>query len=168
MGRLAAAAAIAVALSGCSLYFGDDDDPPPSSATDAGAIPAPDAAVVPQTRCSNGEPNDSITVPSPIELGPTHEMGICPAGDVDFFSFDLEASSVLYIQAEFDNGGGAGDIDMRLYTSNQLQVDLAAGFGNEEVIRRDDLEAGGYILEVHGYQATVDNDYDLAVVVAQP
>lgn len=168
MGRIAAAAAVALALSGCSLYFGDDDDTPPSPATDARSAPSPDAAVVPQTRCSNGEPNDSITTPSPIEMGPTHALAICPAGDVDFFSFDLDASSVLYIEASFDNANGSGDIDLRLYTSNQRMVDLSAGFGEEEVIRRDDLEAGGYILEVYGYQDTVENDYDLAVVVAQP
>ena len=142
MGRLAAAVALSVAMCGCSLYFGDPDESNTNDAGDADAAiaPAPDATVA-QSRCDTGEPNDTMNTAAPTVTGTMHELAVCPAGDVDFFAFDLLAGDDnLNIEVSFDNDGGAGDIDIRLYADG-LVVDLSAEFGNTEIIDRNDLEA---------------------------
>ena len=164
--RIATVVALSIALGGCSLYFGDPDDPPPAE-SDAGTAPPQDALAA-QTRCERGEPNNSPPTATPIVTGLLHQLAVCPAGDVDYFAFDIAATDNLHIEVVFENVGGAGDLDIRLYTDTGRMVDLSAGFGNTETIDRSDLEAGTYILEVYGYTALIANDYDLSVVARTP
>ena len=163
---IATVVALSITLSGCSLYFGEPDDSEPAE-TDA-AVASPPDAVAAQTRCELGEPNDSLPSAARIDTGSTLQLAVCPAGDVDFFAFDVAPADTLYIEVVFENGNGDGDLDIRLYNAAGRMVDLSAGFGNTETIDRDDLEAGTYILEVHGYTALIENDYDLSVVARAP
>jgi hypothetical protein len=58
-----------------------------------------------------------------------------------------------------------GDVDMKLYDSQMMQVDASAGTGDVEAFEYFVEGTGGtFFLEVYGYNG-VYNDYTMSVVV---
>jgi hypothetical protein len=172
MGRVAAALALILAA-GCSLVldFGDRADAAPEAdapVADALGTDAPDP-------CNELEPNDEIATAAVIVPGTYPGLAICPAGDRDFYRFEVAANADVVVEITFDNRAGAGDLDLRLYGPLGAVVASSAGFGDVERIERslameNRLDEGEYTAEVYGATVQVENEYQLtlSIVVDDP
>jgi hypothetical protein len=163
------AALAVIALSGCSLIldFDVDADAGPG---DAGLVDAGGDGPDP---CETGEPNDDISEAFSISAGTHSDLAICPAGDKDFYRFSLGDAQDLIIVLSFDNMGGAGDLEMRLYDGQGNIVDGSMGFGNTERIERslamsNQLPAGDYSIEIYAFSASTQNTYTLELAITTP
>ena len=168
----AAGAAALIALGGCSLIldFDVEADGGPGDAGVADATPNGDAGPDP---CDTGEPNDDISEAFSISAGTHSDLAICPAGDKDFYRFTLGEAQDLVIALTFDNMGGAGDLEMRLYDRLGAIVDGSMGFGNTERIERslamtNQLPAGDYSIEIYPFSASTQNTYSLDLAITTP
>jgi hypothetical protein len=159
---------VAFGLSGCSLAL---DFSPKAIPVDA-AIDA----VYTQPECDYKEANNlaaMAAVITPADVGPA---AICPAGDHDFYRFTVpDANDVVTIKLSFDDRGGLGDLDLRLYDATGATVlAQSRGFGDGELITCPgaapcpQLAAGDYLFEVFGATDAVVNRYDLLLTVAPP
>ncbi len=152
---------------GCSLILDFSDKADAGPETDAEVV---DAGPVGDggDPCAAYEPNDELAQAYPIEPGTYSPLAICPAGDDDYFSFVLDSPRDMVVDALFDNKDGAGDLEMRLYDSNGEVIDSSENFTDNEHIERslaqsNQLVAGTYIVQVWGYNGTVQNDYELVL-----
>lgn len=160
-------AAASLGLCGCSLIldFGSD-------VRDAGGDDARvgDAGV---DLCAAYEPNNTRDAATPVAPG-TYRAGICPGGESDFYSFELDGAQDLIITVTFDNMSGAGDLDLTLYSDSGSIVGSSNNFGNTESISKTlatgRLPQGAYFLEVHGFMrsTSIENTYDFQLVIEPP
>ena len=156
--RVAAALFATVALGGCSLIL--DFDPP-------GEGPPLDAAVT-ETACMAFEPNDDIATATPIQVG-TLMAAIC-GGEVDNFKITLDGMSNVTVSVDFDNRGGAGDIDLRLLNgTGASSIDESRTSNNTETVMcpggtlcNSALPAGDYLIQVLPFNAAVMSEYTLS------
>ncbi len=162
----------ALVFSGCSLIL-DFDNSEPAGDSDAAvsdAAPLVDGG----DPCGAFEANDELAAAVMIEPGSYGPLGICPGGDLDFFKFTLADNQDMVVEATFDNQGGAGDLEMRLYdAATGMVVDQSMGVLNFERIERslangDQLPAGDYTVEIYGFNATTENTYDLSLTISSP
>jgi hypothetical protein len=165
----AAGAAALIALGGCSLIL-DFDVEADGGPGDAGVADATRDGPDP---CETGEPNDDISEAYPISAGTHSDLAICPAGDKDFYRFTLGEAQDLVILLSFDNMGGAGDLEMRLYDGQGTIVDGSMGFGNTERIERslamsNQLPADDYSIEIYPFSASTQNTYTLELAITTP
>ncbi len=157
--RLAAALAAVsgLAVGGCSLIL-DFDKPP-----DAGPADAP----VTDLGCMAFEPNESPSAATAIIAG-DQVAAICGA-DTDYFRFTLTGAESLLARITFMNRNGAGDIDLRLLTSDgAMTIDESRTSADVEVVMcpggnmcTGALPAGDYLLQVLGFNAAVQSEYTL-------
>src|SRR5690606_16371298 len=103
-----------------------------------------------------------------VPMNMPHAVAICPAGDADFYEFNVVAGQDAIMEIAFDNMGGAGDLELRLYDGTGQNIDGSMSFSNSERIERtaalgNQLPAGAYHLEVYGFQTTVQNTYTLTI-----
>jgi hypothetical protein len=153
--------------SGCSLIldFSDKADAGPNSDADVvDAGPVGDGG----DPCAAFEPNDALAEAYPIEPGTYSPLAICPSGDDDYFSFVLAEARDMVVEALFDNQGGAGDLEMRLYNSLGEIIANSQNFEDNERIERslaqsNQLQPGTYIVQMYGFNGTVQNDYVLTL-----
>jgi len=118
--------------------------------------------------------NDSINTPTVLanELnlptGQTTEgmmawygLNILPAGDQDWFEFDLTATGLTGHYARIDFTHAAGDLALELWANNVLQYS-SDGATNTEIVPLMGLPAGTY--QLHVYSPTgAQNSYDLTL-----
>lgn len=157
---------------GCSLIldFSDEETPAEADAAVSDAAPLVDGG----DPCANFESNDELAAAVLITPGTYEPLGICPGGDKDFFRFELLDNQDMVVEALFDNMGGAGDLEMRLYDgATGIVVDQSMGVLDNERIERslangDQLLAGEYIVEIYGFNATIQNEYTLVLTIASP
>lgn len=163
------AGALAMALGGCSLIL-DFDVEGDAGPGDGGLADASQDGPDP---CETGEPNDDISEAFVISAGLLSDAAICPAGDKDFYRFTLGEAQDMVILLSFDNMGGAGDLEMRLYDGLGTIVDGSMGFGNTERIERslamsNQLAAGDYLIEIYAFSASTQNAYTLDLAITTP
>ncbi len=157
-------------VAGCTFLLDFDG---PITANDAGSADSGtadarvDAMVDAQTVVNGavGEPNNSISVPTPLAEGPL-EAAIWPNTDIDFYSFALAANVDLTITLAFDSS--ASNLDLRLYNEMGTQVGDAGGTEAPEVITLGPttgnmLPAGNYRVEVLSVTQDVSLDYTLTL-----
>ena len=173
---------VVVAGSGCSLVldFGEDvgggDRPDAASSIDAdpsapdGAGPSIDAA---GGDCGAFEPNDTLATAVPINPGSYANLGICPGGDRDFYSFTVGDMNDVVVEILFANMAGSGDLELRLYSDTGAVVGSSMSFGDNERIERSaamggQLPAGTYTTEVFGFNDQIQNAYALTLTVTGP
>lgn len=162
-------AALALTAPGCSLVLDFDFEADAGPASDGG--PA-DAFSVDDggDACAAFEPNNDLSSAMALTPNMAHPLAICPAGDTDFFSFEVTAGQDVVIEATFDNMGGAGDLEMRLYDGMGNNIAGSMGFGNSEKIERtaamsNQLPPDTYRVEMYGFSASVQNAYTLTITV---
>jgi hypothetical protein len=169
LGTALVTAALAGLLGGCSLILDFDfeaDGGPPGDGGPADAFSVRDGG----DECAASEPNNDLSTAAAITPNTPTALAICPAGDTDFFSFDITAGQDVTIEATFDNMGGAGDLEMRLYDGTGANIDGSMGFGNVESIERsaamsNQLPPDTYRVEIYGFNASVQNAYTLTVTI---
>lgn len=156
---------IAVTLPGCSLILDFDDPPPPPDAMEIDAIA--------DEVCEFGEPNELRTAASPLVPPVTGQVaGICSDGDRDFYSFPVTDGATVTIQVLFQQQGGSGDLDLRLYDEAGATVARSLSTDADEAITCPgdsplcpQLTAGNYFIEIFGFAATTRNGYTLNITV---
>lgn len=170
---LVLAALVATAGTGCSLIldFSESADAGPEG-DDGGLIDAFGNGDAPPP-CDAFEPNNDISSPTLVDPGTHPGLAICPGGDRDFYRFSVEAGQDMIVEIRFDNMGGAGDLEMRLFDGTGTQVAVSMTFDDNELIERtaammNQLPADDYTAEVFGNQASVQNDYTLLLTVEIP
>jgi len=147
------------------LDFSQKADAGPEGDADLGdGGPAGDAG----DPCAAYEPNDTLAAAYPIVPGSYSPLAICPSGDDDYFSFVLAEARDMVVEALFDNQGGAGDLEMRLYNGLGEIIGTSANFEDNERIERslaqsNQLQPGTYIVQMYGYGGTIQNDYVLVL-----
>lgn len=151
--------ALCIGHAGCSLVLDFPELPPRDGGVDGTAA-----------ACAELEPNDALEAPSPIAPG-TYALAICPAGEHDFFSFNLAVNQDVTIEVTFAEGGEDGDLDMRLYReSDGAVMSESEGFSTTEQIAHvaadgDQLAEGTYVVEVFPFADTIGNDYSLVLTI---
>jgi hypothetical protein len=161
---LAAVAAAAMGIASCSLILDF------SSERDGGADDAATPGDGGGDLCAAFEPNDDLAQAHAITPG-VYQAAICPAGDDDYYRFDLGVAEDLLVRIDFDYDDGAGDLDMILYAaSDSLPREQSTGVGDfEEIVRTEavggHLPAGAYIVRVYSPIATVENEYTLTLEI---
>lgn|GEM_PF-2448555 len=169
---LALATGLALFLGGCSLILDFDKKENPADIDGAVSDAAP--FVDGGDPCGAFESNDTLTAAVLIEPGTYSPLGICPGGDKDFFRFVLADNQDMVVEATFDNKNGAGDLEMRLYdNSTGMIIDGSMGVLDFERVERsladsNQLPAGEYVVEVYGFNDTIENTYDLSLTVTSP
>ncbi len=164
-------AALSMLGAGCSLLLDFDNKADAGPQSDATAFDAGGVEGDGGDGCSSFEPNNDISTAVTISDGTTAPLGICPAGDRDFYKFTLTGGQDTTIIITFDNMGGSGDLEMRLYNGIGAVVESSNGFGNSETITRaagTQLAAGDYIIEVFGFTNNVENAYSLELTITTP
>lgn len=162
----------ALILGGCSLILDFDDGGGGGNADAAVSDAAP--LVDGGDPCGAFESNDELAAAVLIEAGTLGPLGICPGGDLDFFRFVLADNQDMVVEATFDNMNGAGDLEMRLYDKNTgMVIDGSMGVLDFERIERslangDQLPAGEYIVEIYGFNSTIENTYNLSLTITSP
>jgi hypothetical protein len=157
---------LCLASSGCSLIL--DFSEGGGSNADSG----PDADLAPDGGgCATLEPNESLSAAMAITPG-TLALGICTAGDRDFFETAVDGNQDLLVRIDFANAAGA-DLEMRLYDSLGAVVDRSETFEDFEQIEAslamsNRLPAGTYFVEVFGFNNTNTNDYSLTLTITGP
>lgn len=159
--RAGAAIAGLAFLTGCQLILDfspiADGGGGDGSAIDGGG---PDA----ETACGVLEPNESLGTPALADPG-TFVAAICPAGDQDFYGFDLSGSEDLVIELTFE--AGVNDLELELYdaTSGDVLTLSTGGDGDEKIehsaANSNRLGAGTYAMRVFGRDLQVQNEYQL-------
>ena len=100
------------------------------------------------------EPNNAIEDAKPIESGIAQNHSISPAGDLDYFSFDLEVPSSVVIETT----GTSGDTKLYLLDSSGTQIayndDGGDGFFSK--ITETRLEPGSYFGYASGYSTSTE------------
>ncbi len=113
-----------------------------------------------------GEPNDQCDAAQPLVEGANEGLLLCPEGDVDWYSVDLEAGQTLSLLLEFDSV--ASNLDMALYGPGcDTFVADSTSPDDEEFIQYMAKKAGTYSVLVYaplGDQA----GYSLVAEVAEP
>jgi len=172
-GSLVLAVTTAMLFSGCSLILNFDEEEKPGDVDAAVSDAAP--LVDGGDSCAAFESNDELAAAVLITPGTHGPLGICPGGDLDFFRFDLGDNEDMVVEATFENLGGAGDLEMRLYDqATGMVVDGSMGVLNFERIERslanaDQLPAGTYIVEIYGFNGTTENpNYSLSLTISTP
>lgn len=142
-----------------------------SAATDAGIADASIDAGDAGDPCSYLEPNNDLPEAVQIEPG-TFGLGICTAGDEDYFRFDIEDNRDFFTEIRFDSS--TGDLVLRLYrASDGALVDTSSTFDDVERIEHtaamaNQLAAGSYIIEVSGQASGETNNYVMEVSITSP
>lgn len=169
-GALFAGAGIAgLALcAGCQLVLDfaplADASPPDSGPLVTDSAP-PDATVDP---CDQLEPNDRLDDGSPIGPGAL-AAAICPAGDVDYFRFDLDGEQDMAVDLTFE--AGPSDLELELYEAETASlITISTGLDANERIEYSEevsgrLPAGTYGVRVFARDAEAQNDYDLTLTI---
>ncbi len=154
-------------LAGCQLVLDfsprDDGGAPPADAPGAADSGAGDAADL----CGVLEPNEALAAALAVEPG-TFQAAICPAGDIDFYSFTVDGLQDLAIDVTFV--AGPNDLELELLdadTGGVLTVSTGVD-GNERIERSKAvsgrLPVGTYAVRVFGRDsATVQNDYEVVL-----
>ena len=95
----------------------------------------PDAGP-PAAACELHEPNNTRDVATSIASGP-YEPAICPAGDVDFYSFDVPDSfQTVSIQVDPRmSEHEASEMSLRLYDSTGALVVIGAVVGEAQFVQ---------------------------------
>jgi hypothetical protein len=169
------AAAGGLASTGCSLIldFSESADAGPEDNDGGGGVVDAFGNGDAPPPCDAFEPNNDISNPTLVDPGTHPGLAICPGGDRDFYRFSVDAGQDMTVEIRFDNMGGAGDLEMRLYDGTGTQVAVSMTFDDNELIERtaanmNQLPADDYTAEVFGNQASVQNDYTLLLTVAIP
>lgn len=155
-------------VAGCTFLLDFDG---PITANDAGSVDSGtadarvDAMVDAQTVLHGavGEPNDSISVTTPLAEGPL-EAAIWPNTDIDFYSFGLEANVDLTITLAFDKM--VSDLNLQLFDDTGTVVGSATTSDAPEVITKigvNALAAGNYRVEVVSVNHEMSLDYTLTL-----
>ena len=153
-------------LAGCQLVLDfsprDDGGATPadaSGAVDSGASDAVDL-------CGTLEPNNLLAEALPVEPG-TFQAAICPAGDIDFYSFTLDGLQDLAVDVTFV--AGPDDLELELLdadTGGLLTISTGVD-GNERIERSPvvtgRLPEGTYAVRVFGRDSNVQNDYEVVL-----
>lgn len=89
--------------------------------------------------------------------------GLRMADDADWFQFTMTGTGTAahFVSVSFQDM--LGDLDLRLYNANGLEVGSAAGTGNAENISLAGLAAGTYYVEVFGYEGASNPNYSLTI-----
>ncbi|MEY3255704.1 MAG: hypothetical protein RLZZ29_835, partial [Cyanobacteriota bacterium] len=85
------------------------------------------------------------------------------SGDQDWFKFRLgtTGSEGNFLKIAFTHS--LGDVDVKLYNANNVEVGSSTGVGDEEQISLQGLAAGDYFVRVYGYNSAVNPDYTLTI-----
>ena len=121
------------------------------------------------------EPNNDISEAQPIESGVAQNHSISPAGDVDYFTFDLEVPSSVVLRTS----GTSGDTKLYLLNSEGAQINYNddGGDGFFSLISESRLEAGtyyGYVSafstasEIPAYQLTYTAESLIQIDAQEP
>lgn len=153
-------------LAGCQLVldFSPRDD---GGATPADASGAADSGVADAVDlCGTLEPNDLLAEAQAVEPG-TFQAAVCPAGDIDFYSFTLDGMQDLAVDVTFV--AGPDDLELELLdadTGGLLTISTGVD-GNERIERSPTvtgrLPEGTYAVRVFGRDSTVQNDYEVVL-----
>lgn len=149
--------AVPFGTGGCSLVL-DFDKPP---------VDAPPDSPVDDTACMAFEPNDTPTEATMITPG-DYTAAIC-GGETDYFRFSVSGAESVMANIMFMNRNGAGDIDLRLLNSTgATTIDESRTSADREdvmcpggIMCNGPLPAGDYILQVLGFNASVQSQYVL-------
>jgi hypothetical protein len=138
--------------------------------TDAELVPSKEGPVyidgAPQLNYANcidnaDEPNNSRGDATTLPPGQTDIPGweICPAGDVDQFSVELEVDQVLKVVVEFQHD--SGDLEAALVDPDGRVIDASRSETNDEELMVAGAKVkGSYIIGVYGFSGQV-NQYGL-------
>jgi hypothetical protein len=154
-------------LAGCQLVLDfsprDDGGAPPADApgalADSGASDAVDL-------CGQLEPNDVLVDALEVEPG-AFQAAICPAGDIDYYRFELDGMQDLAVEVTFV--AGPNDLELELLDADTGGVlTISTGVDGNERIERSPavsgrLPAGTYAVRVFGRESTVQNDYEVVL-----
>lgn len=153
-------------LAGCQLVLDfsprDDGGAPPVDAPGAADSGASDAVDL----CGQLEPNELLAEALAVEPG-TFQAAICPAGDIDFYRFDLDGTQDLAIDVTF--AAGANDLELELLDADTGGVlTISTGIDGNERIERSPavsgrLPEGAYAVRVFGRDSAVQNDYEVVL-----
>ena len=121
--------------------------------------------------CEALEPNNSSATAETITSGTLTSLAICPAGDEDYYQFDIVAEQDMTIAIFFDNRDGDGDLDLVLFDSEQNVIQQSKGFDDMETIVRsmamdNQLAVGTYFIQVVGFKPSVQNTYRLELTLS--
>jgi len=87
-----------------------------------GRPPRPRMTLAPAATGSETEPNDSFAVANAVALGDTISGNISPAGDVDWFTFDVPADTTIVLDVYASRGGSFLDPVLYLYPADTLAL----------------------------------------------
>jgi len=162
MARAAAAvfcAAVAAAGSaGCSAIL--DFDGPLEIDAEIGPDP-----------CAVLEPNDSLETALAIAPGEDRGLGICPAGDHDFYKITVAARDQVVIEARFVHATGNLDLRLRSIADGKIIAESVSTDDNERIDcpgpapACSQLAPGDWAIEVYGVDPAVTNTYRISLSV---
>lgn len=137
-------------------------------------IDRPDAGDIGTFTCSDDsllEPNNSITDPTLTSIPSLKvytrlvQLAICPAGDQDFFRFDVEVGGTNAL-AEIEFDPVHGDLVVEMLNSSGVSISVGRPIGaNEGIIRVAvaNLAVGTYYALVRGDDALLRNNYKITI-----
>ena len=114
-----------------------------------------------------GEPNDACADAIPAGPGVMEGNLLCPAGDMDWFEFELAEGETITFLAEFEGEGI--DLNLALYGPGceTFVVEAATEMEEEEMLEHLVTEAGTYFLMVYAVDMK-QTSYDLDVKLTAP
>jgi len=155
-------------LAGCQLVLDfsprEDGGAPSADAAGASDSGASDAVDL----CGQLEPNDLLAEALAVEPG-TFQAAICPAGDIDYYRFDLDGTQDLAVDVIFV--AGPNDLELELLDADTGGVlTISTGVDGNERIERSPavsgrLPEGSYAVRVFGREGTVQNDYEVVLIL---
>ncbi len=148
-------------LGGDDLGGEADAGPRDLGAEDAGVTPdgGDDGGEV-QTCPDRFEPDDVPAQAARLGPGLHTGLGICPAGDEDFYVIPVAEGESFTVAALFSHQDG--DIDMVLENPRTGRRIRAESGDDDEVIEGTAAQDGDYLLHVYGYRGAT-NVYDLVI-----
>ena len=107
---------------------------------------------------------DTATHATALTLGVVVEGRIDPAGDVDYFSLELDAEETVLFEST-----GSLDTEAWLYDANELYITYADEGGEGNNFRFEEtLEAGTYYLRIQEWYGSGTGDYGVSATAAVP
>lgn len=119
--------------------------------------------------CPRFEPNDRLEEASILERR-NALAAVCPAGDEDYYAFDVERDQDVTVLVRFESPQSMRDLDLRLYDDSGALIDESATLDDFEFIQRTSafsnrLPQGGYSFAVRARDQATQNDYAFVLTV---
>ena len=111
------------------------------------------------------EPNETFAAAKPITVGFYTPLYVC-AGENDYYSIELQQGQQLQVDLLFTDS--AGDLELRLYNSDEIQVASGGTSSDNESATVRAPTAGTYYILAFGWLPTDENSYEMQVSVSCP